>query len=138
MAKKTDSTRYAMPALRFKTCRLLPGNVRNRVLSLIQRRILRRLRNKRRSIKRNLSLRENLNSNLNRGARLTEVPKQPQYSPLPIEKQIEEVEAKRRSFYERFRESISFFILVVFCLTAFCVTAFAADTGGGQGVQRFL
>lgn len=56
--------RYAMPALRFKTCRLLPGNVRNRELSLIQRRILRRLRNKRRSIKRNLSLRENLNSNI--------------------------------------------------------------------------
>lgn len=64
VAKKTDSTRYAMPALRFKTCRLLPGNVRNRVLSLIQRRIFRRLRNKRRSIKRNLSLRENLNSNI--------------------------------------------------------------------------
>lgn len=53
-----------MPALRFKTCRLLPGNVRNRELSLIQRRILRRLRNKRRSIKRNLSIRENLNSNI--------------------------------------------------------------------------
>jgi NADH-ubiquinone oxidoreductase chain 6 len=67
------------------------------------------------------------NALLNRGARLTEVPKQPQYSPLPIEKQIEEEEAKRRSFYERFRESISFFILVVFCLTAFCVTAFAGD-----------
>ena len=64
MAKKTDSTKYAMPALRFKTCRLLPGNVRNRELSLIQRRILRRLRNKRRSIKRNLSQRENLNSNI--------------------------------------------------------------------------
>nr|UFH78306.1 ribosomal protein S4 [Chlorophytum comosum] len=53
-----------MPAGRFKTCRLLPGNVRNRELSLIQRRILRRLRNKRKSIKRNLSLRENLNSNI--------------------------------------------------------------------------
>jgi small subunit ribosomal protein S4 len=53
-----------MPALRFKTCRLLPGNVRNRELSLIQRRILRRLRNKRRSIKRNLSKRKNLNSNI--------------------------------------------------------------------------
>jgi small subunit ribosomal protein S4 len=64
VAKKTDSTKYAMPALRFKTCRLLPGNVRNRELSLIQRRILRRLRNKRRSIKRNLSRRENLNSNI--------------------------------------------------------------------------
>ncbi|XP_040383433.1 ribosomal protein S4, mitochondrial [Oryza brachyantha] len=50
--------------LRFKTCRLLPGNVRNRELSLIQRRILRRLRNKRKSIKRNLSQRENLNSNI--------------------------------------------------------------------------
>jgi hypothetical protein len=64
VAKKTDSTKYAMPAFRFKTCRLLPGNVRNRELSLIQRRILRRLRNKRRSIKRNLSQRENLNSNI--------------------------------------------------------------------------
>ncbi|XBJ22997.1 hypothetical protein VPH35_001267 [Triticum aestivum] len=56
--------KYAMPALRFKTCRLLPGNVWNRELSLIQHRILRRLRNKRRSIKRNLSRRENLNSNI--------------------------------------------------------------------------
>nr|WNH36700.1 ribosomal protein S4 [Gastrodia angusta] len=53
-----------MPAFKFKTCRLLPGNVRNRELSLIQRRILRRLRNKRRSMKRNISLRENLNSNI--------------------------------------------------------------------------
>nr|BDI00262.1 ribosomal protein S4 [Dendrobium brymerianum] len=53
-----------MPAFQFQTCRLLPGNVRNRELSLIQRRILRRLRNKRRSMKRNLSLRENLNSNI--------------------------------------------------------------------------
>jgi small subunit ribosomal protein S4 len=64
VAKKTDLTKYAMPALRFKTCRLLLGNVWNRELSLIQRRILRRLRNKRRSIKRNLSQRENLNSNI--------------------------------------------------------------------------
>ncbi|XBH61297.1 hypothetical protein VPH35_115766 [Triticum aestivum] len=62
--KKTDSTKYDMPALRFKTCRLLTGNVRNRELSLIQRRILRRLRNKRRSIKRNLSRRKNLNGNI--------------------------------------------------------------------------
>nr|UDH53995.1 ribosomal protein S4 [Hemerocallis citrina] len=53
-----------MPALIFKTCRLLPGNVRNRELSLIQRRILRRLRNKRRSMKRKLSQRENLNTNI--------------------------------------------------------------------------
>nr|BCT43335.1 ribosomal protein S4 [Musella lasiocarpa] len=51
-----------MPALRFKACRLLLGNVRNRELSLIQRCILRRFRNKRRSIKRNISRRENLNS----------------------------------------------------------------------------
>nr|ULQ69432.1 ribosomal protein S4 [Georgeantha hexandra] len=50
--------------MKFKTCRLLPGNVRPRELSLIQRRILLRLRNKRRSIKRNLSQRENLNSNI--------------------------------------------------------------------------
>lgn len=53
-----------MPAFQFQTCRLLLGNVWNRELSLIQRRILRRLRNKRRSMKRNLSLRENLNSNI--------------------------------------------------------------------------
>lgn len=53
-----------MPALRFKTCRLLPGNVWNRELSIIQRRILRRLRKKRKSIKRNLSRRENRNSNI--------------------------------------------------------------------------
>nr|YP_010593410.1 ribosomal protein S4 [Luzula sylvatica]WAI96489.1 ribosomal protein S4 [Luzula sylvatica] len=53
-----------MQAFRFKTCRLLLGNVRKKELSIIQRRILRRLRNKRRSIQRNLSLRENLNSNI--------------------------------------------------------------------------
>ena len=62
MAKKTDSTRYALPALRFKTCRLLSGNVWNRELTIIQRRILRRLRNKKRSIKRKIYPRENLNS----------------------------------------------------------------------------
>ncbi|GJR38333.1 ATPase subunit 1, partial [Tanacetum coccineum] len=32
---------------------------------------------------------------LNRGARLTEVPKQPQYAPLPIEKQIDRVRASQ-------------------------------------------
>lgn len=51
-----------MPALRFKTCRPLPGNVRNRELTIIQRRILRRLRNKKRSIKRKIYPRQNLNS----------------------------------------------------------------------------
>mgnify|MGYP004454582221 CR=1 FL=1 len=51
-----------MPALRFKTCRLLSGNVRNRELTIIQRRILRKLRNKKRSIKRKISPRKNLNS----------------------------------------------------------------------------
>lgn len=51
-----------MPALRFKTCRLLSGNVWNRELTIIQRRILRRLRNKKRSIKRKIYSRENLNS----------------------------------------------------------------------------
>lgn len=51
-----------MPALRFKTCRLLSGNVRNRELTIIQRRILRRLRNKKRSIKRKIYSRKNLNS----------------------------------------------------------------------------
>ncbi|KAI4297987.1 hypothetical protein L6164_037841 [Bauhinia variegata] len=54
--------RRDMPALRFKTCRLLSGNVRNRELTIIQRRILRRLRNKKRSIKRKISPRKNLNS----------------------------------------------------------------------------
>nr|YP_010424153.1 ribosomal protein S4 [Cotinus coggygria]USH58483.1 ribosomal protein S4 [Cotinus coggygria] len=62
MAKKTNSTSYTLPALRFQTCRLLSGNVRNRELSIIQRRILRRLRNKKRSIKRKIYPRENLNS----------------------------------------------------------------------------
>lgn len=51
-----------MPALRFKTCRLLSGNVWNRELTIIQRRILRRLRNKKRSIKRKIYSRANLNS----------------------------------------------------------------------------
>ncbi|CAH8364085.1 unnamed protein product [Eruca vesicaria subsp. sativa] len=40
-----------MSPLRFQTCRLLSGNVRNRELTIIQRRILRRLRNRKRSIK---------------------------------------------------------------------------------------
>ena len=48
--------------MRFKTCRLLSGNVRNREHTIIQRRILRRLRNKKRSIKRKIYPRENLNS----------------------------------------------------------------------------
>lgn len=51
-----------MPALRFKTCRLLEGNVWNRELTIIQRRILRRLRKKNRSIKRKIYSRKNLNS----------------------------------------------------------------------------
>nr|AHA47128.1 ribosomal protein S4 [Amborella trichopoda] len=51
-----------MPALRFQTCRPLLGNVWNRELTIIQRRILRRLRNKKRSIKRKISSRKNLNS----------------------------------------------------------------------------
>nr|QLA48206.1 ribosomal protein S4 [Medinilla magnifica] len=62
VAKKTDSTRYDMPALRFQTCRLLSGNVRKRELTIIQRRILRKLRNKKRSIKRKIYSRKNLNS----------------------------------------------------------------------------
>lgn len=51
-----------MPALRFKTCRLLLGNVWKRKLTIIQRRILGRLRNKKRSIKRKIDLRKNLHS----------------------------------------------------------------------------
>ncbi|KAJ0699796.1 putative ribosomal protein S4/S9 [Helianthus annuus] len=51
-----------MPALRFKTCRLLEGNVWNRELTIIQRRILQRLRNKTRSVKRMIYSRKNLNS----------------------------------------------------------------------------
>ncbi|KAG4165318.1 hypothetical protein ERO13_A13G071500v2 [Gossypium hirsutum] len=51
-----------MPALRFKTCRLLLGNVRNRELTIIQRRILRRLRNNKRSIKKKIYTRKNRNS----------------------------------------------------------------------------
>nr|UTS76936.1 ribosomal protein S4 [Cuscuta carnosa] len=51
-----------MPALRFKTCRLLSGNVWKRKLTIIQRRILGRLRNKKRSIKRKIDSRKNLHS----------------------------------------------------------------------------
>nr|UHJ18888.1 ribosomal protein S4 [Aragoa abietina]UHJ18926.1 ribosomal protein S4 [Aragoa cleefii] len=54
--------RYVVPALRFKTCRLLSGNVWNRELTIIQRRILQKLRNKKRSIKRKIDSRKNLNS----------------------------------------------------------------------------
>nr|WMZ41825.1 ribosomal protein S4 [Trachelospermum jasminoides] len=54
--------RYDVPALRFKTCRLLSGNVWKRELTIIQRRILQRLRNKKKSIKRKIYSRENLNS----------------------------------------------------------------------------
>nr|UFX34198.1 ribosomal protein S4 [Tribulus terrestris] len=51
-----------MPVLRFKTCRLLLGNVWNRELTIIQRRILRKLRKKKRSIKRKIYSRKNRNS----------------------------------------------------------------------------
>nr|QXE44390.1 ribosomal protein S4 [Zamia furfuracea] len=50
------------PASGSKTCRPLPGNVRNKKLTRIQRRIPRRSRSKRRSIKKNLYPRQNLNS----------------------------------------------------------------------------
>nr|AJP33450.1 ribosomal protein S4 [Araucaria heterophylla]QJH91737.1 ribosomal protein S4 [Araucaria heterophylla]QXE43689.1 ribosomal protein S4 [Araucaria cunninghamii] len=53
-----------MPALRFKTCRLLLRNVWNKKLTRIQRRIPRRLRRKRRSLRKKLYLRWNLNSYL--------------------------------------------------------------------------
>ncbi|KAL2897255.1 Ribosomal protein S4 mitochondrial [Bienertia sinuspersici] len=43
-----------MPALRFKTCHLLSGNVRNKELTIVQRRILRKLRMKKRSIKKKI------------------------------------------------------------------------------------
>ena len=62
MSKKTDSTRYALPALRFKTCRLLSGNVRKRELTIIQRRTLRKLRKKKRYIKKKIYPRKNRNS----------------------------------------------------------------------------
>nr|WOH22617.1 ribosomal protein S4 [Nervilia aragoana] len=55
-----------VPALRFQTCRLLPGNVRKRELTIIQRRILRRLRNKKRSIKRKISPRKDLHCYITR------------------------------------------------------------------------
>nr|ULQ69740.1 ribosomal protein S4 [Mayaca fluviatilis]ULQ69771.1 ribosomal protein S4 [Mayaca fluviatilis] len=81
-----------MPALRFKTCRLLPGNVRNRELSLIQRRILRRLRNKRRSKQRNLSQRENLNSNIkSQTTRKLSL----YYSDLPIRDRVRELNQRK-------------------------------------------
>lgn len=59
---QANACKGGMPALRFKTCRLLEGNVWNRKLTIIQRRILRRLRNKTRSIKRMIYSRKNLNS----------------------------------------------------------------------------
>lgn len=62
MSKKTDSTRYALPALRFKTCRLLLGNVWKRKLTIIQRRILRKLRKNKRYIKKKIYSRKNRNS----------------------------------------------------------------------------
>nr|QYA18240.1 ribosomal protein S4 [Tetragonia tetragonoides] len=54
--------RYAVPALRFKTCRLLSGNVRKRELTIIQRRILRKLRKKKRYIKKKIYPRKNRNN----------------------------------------------------------------------------
>ncbi|CAN6462548.1 unnamed protein product [Victoria cruziana] len=56
------------------TCRLLPGNVRNRELTIIQRRILRRLRNKKRSIKRKIYSRQNLNKMHRRAERTSYIP----------------------------------------------------------------
>nr|QXE43808.1 ribosomal protein S4 [Cephalotaxus sinensis] len=63
-SSRGDHERRTLPALRSKTCRLLPGNVWNKRLTRIQRRILRRLKSKRRSIGKNPSLRQNLNSYL--------------------------------------------------------------------------
>nr|QHB79559.1 uncharacterized protein [Sesuvium portulacastrum] len=51
-----------MPALRFKTCRLLSGNVRKRELTKIQRRILRKLRKKKIYIKKKIFPRKNRNN----------------------------------------------------------------------------
>ena len=51
LLKKLIQRDIDMSPLRFQTCRLLSGNVRNRELTIIQRRILRRLRNRKRSIK---------------------------------------------------------------------------------------
>nr|WHL30986.1 ribosomal protein S4 [Eurystyles cotyledon] len=85
-----------MPAFKFKTCRLLPGNVWNRELSRIQRRILRRLRNKRRSIQRNLSLRENRNSNI-KSQTTRKLPLS--YGDLPIREMPYQMGAERRIEY---------------------------------------
>ena len=54
----TDSTRYALPALRFKICCLLSGNVWNKELTIIQSCILRKLRNKK-SLSRERFIQEN-------------------------------------------------------------------------------
>nr|QXE44172.1 ribosomal protein S4 [Platycladus orientalis] len=72
-----------LPALRSKTRRLLPGNVRNKRLTRIQRRILRRLKSKRRYIGKTPYLRQNLNSYLKSQAirKLS-----PFYGNLPIAK----------------------------------------------------
>lgn len=51
LLKKLIQRDIDLSPLRFQTCRLLSGNVRNRELTIIQRRILRRLRNRKRSIK---------------------------------------------------------------------------------------
>lgn len=51
-----------MPALKFKTCRLLSGNVWNKELTIVQRRILGKLRMKKRSIKKKIYSRKNRNS----------------------------------------------------------------------------
>jgi len=55
---------HAMPALKFKTCRLLAGNVWKRQPSKIQRRILQRLRRRGIPIKRYLLLFQRENRNL--------------------------------------------------------------------------
>ena len=51
-----------MPALRFKTCRLLFGNVGKRGLTITQRRLLRKWRKNKRSIKKKIYPRKNRNS----------------------------------------------------------------------------
>ncbi|KAK9741138.1 hypothetical protein RND81_03G084600 [Saponaria officinalis] len=62
MWRKRLIQQYIMPALRFKTCRLLLGNVRKRGLTITQRRLLRKWRKKKRSIKKKIYPRKNRNS----------------------------------------------------------------------------
>lgn len=62
LSEGSYALKKSLPALRFKTCRLLSGNARKRELTIMQRRILRKLRNKKRYITKKIYPRKNRNS----------------------------------------------------------------------------